>query len=158
MARCRSRINKDPVQGIRNRQHSLSKKAHFFHKDYNTEVLVIIRRPNGQYAGYQSKPGLLQRFQYVPDDQLSGPPQFIRAQELDSDATSQRSSIRSSSFISSTSSNSANTPSLSSENGSLSSHKAPSPVNIPPPAPTPPSAKAPITILPSIKAPSMLMP
>ncbi|UKZ79066.1 hypothetical protein TrVFT333_006817 [Trichoderma virens FT-333] len=150
MARCRSRINKDPVRGMRNRQYGLSSKAHFFHNEYNADVLVVIRRPDGQYAGYQSKPGLLRRFQSVPDDQLSGPPQFIRAQESDSDGASQRS-MRSSSFTSSTSADSANTPSLTSDTGSLSSHEAPSPVDIPPPAPTPPSMEVPMTILPSIE-------
>ncbi|KAL7783832.1 hypothetical protein V8C37DRAFT_414505 [Trichoderma ceciliae] len=151
MAHCRSCINKDPVQGMRNRQHGLSRKAYFFHNDYNADVLVIIRRPDGQYASYQSKPGLLRRFQSIPDDQLSGPPQFIQTQESDSDSASQQYSMRSSSFISSTSSNSANTPSLGSDNSLLAGHEAPSPIDIPPPAPTPPSTEIPITVLPSIE-------
>ncbi|PTB49513.1 hypothetical protein M431DRAFT_543197 [Trichoderma harzianum CBS 226.95] len=153
MARRRSRTNKDPTRGMRNRQRGLSRKAHFFYEEYNADVLVVIRRPDGQYTGYQSKPGLLRRFQSVPDGQLSGPSQFMQAQESDSDDTSQRYSRRSSSFVSATSSDSANTPSLSSSNSSLLSHEAPSPVDIPQPAPTPPPTEVPMSILPSIETP-----
>ncbi|KAL6789445.1 hypothetical protein GGI42DRAFT_337766 [Trichoderma sp. SZMC 28013] len=153
MARHRSRTNKDRTRGIRNRQRGLYKKAHFIYEEYDADILIVIRRPDGQYAGYQSTPGLLRRFQSVADDQLSGPQQFLQAQESDSDGASQRHSTRSSSFVSSTSSDSTNTPSLSSDNSSLSSYETPSPVNIPPPAPTPPSTEVPMSILPSIETP-----
>lgn len=149
MARCRSRINKDPVRGLRNRQYGLSRKAHLFHKDYNADILIVIQRPDGKYAGYQSKPGLLRQFRSISDDSLLGPSKFTQTHESDSDGVSRASSIRSSSIESPISRGSSKTPSLSSE---LSSIKTPSlsselsslpstpasPMNILPPAPTPP--------------------
>lgn len=170
MARCRSRINKDPVRGLRNRQYGLSRKAHFFHKDYNADVLIVIRRPDGKYAGYQSKPGLLRQFRYISDDNLLSPSRFTQTHESDSDGVSLASSIRPSSIKSPISSSSSKTPSLSSELSS-SSIKTPSlsselsslpstpasspPFNILPPAPTPPqveysSTEAPSNIMSSI--------
>ncbi|PTB43828.1 hypothetical protein M441DRAFT_132966 [Trichoderma asperellum CBS 433.97] len=151
MARCRSRVNKDPVRGIRNRQYGLSRKAHLFHKDYNADILIVIQRPDGKYAGYQSKPGLLRQFRYISDDSLLSPSKFTKTQESDSDGISRASSIRSSSIESPISSSSSKTPSLSSELSSIktpslsselsslpSTPASPTSMNILPPAPTPP--------------------
>ncbi|EHK48879.1 hypothetical protein TRIATDRAFT_270918 [Trichoderma atroviride IMI 206040] len=153
MARCRSRINKDPVRGLRNRQYGLSRKAHSFHKDYNADILIVIQRPDGKYAGYQSKPGLLRQFRSISDDSLLSPSKFTQTHGSDSDGISPASSIRSSSIESHISSSTSKTPSLSSElssssikTPSLSSElsslpstpASPASMNILPPAPTPP--------------------
>ncbi|KAJ4854612.1 SRF-type transcription factor (DNA-binding and dimerization domain) domain-containing protein [Trichoderma breve] len=75
--RRRSRLNKNPARGMKNRRIGLGKKAHEYSVAYGSDVIVVIRGPNGHYSGYQSQPGLLQRLQSVSDDQLLGPDDFV---------------------------------------------------------------------------------
>ncbi|PTB34939.1 hypothetical protein M441DRAFT_63110 [Trichoderma asperellum CBS 433.97] len=76
--RRRSRLNKNPARGMKNRQIGLGKKAHEYSVAYGSDVIIIIRGPDGHYNGYQSQPGLLRRLRSVsvPDDQLLGPDYF----------------------------------------------------------------------------------
>ncbi|KAL7917355.1 hypothetical protein ACQKWADRAFT_307015 [Trichoderma austrokoningii] len=167
MARCRSRINKDRGRGFRNQFRGLTKKANAFHQDYEVEILVVIKRPDGKCTGYQSKPGLLQQFRSISDDTLLSPSRFIQACKSDSDGNSRASSIRSSSIESPISASSIKTPSLSSELSSSSTIPPPpslsselsslpstptssaASMNILPPAPTPPQIEYSETWTPS---------
>jgi hypothetical protein len=76
--RRRSRLNKNPARGMKNRQIGLGKKAHEYSVAYGSDVVIIIRGPDGHYTGYQSQPGLLRRLRSVSvsDDQLLGPDYF----------------------------------------------------------------------------------
>ncbi|UKZ61671.1 uncharacterized protein TrAtP1_002929 [Trichoderma atroviride] len=78
--RRRSRLNRNPARGMKNRQIGLGKKAHEYSVAYGSDVVIIIQGQNGHYSGYQSQPGLLRRLRSasVSDDQLLGPDYFSK--------------------------------------------------------------------------------
>lgn len=71
--RRRSRVNRDLETGINNRQGGMCRKAHSLFTEYKADVVVIIRRPDGRYGGYQSKRGLLKELLQTPEDCLLTP-------------------------------------------------------------------------------------
>lgn len=78
--RHRSRLNRNPARGMKNRQIGLGKKAHEYSVAYGSDVVIVIQGQNGHYSGYQSQPGLLRKLRSVSvsDDQLLGPEYFSK--------------------------------------------------------------------------------
>lgn len=74
----RLRINKNPAAGMRNRQIGISKMAHTWFRFYGGEVLLLIRKHDGQWGGYQSRTHLVEELSQlnVPDNSLMGPRHF----------------------------------------------------------------------------------
>ncbi|EXU95393.1 hypothetical protein X797_011545 [Metarhizium robertsii] len=62
--------------GMKNRERGLRKKAHTYFRLFAGDVLVILRRPDGRYTGYQSRPGLIREFLPGPENELLGPDDF----------------------------------------------------------------------------------
>lgn len=58
MGRQRREKNKDVRAGLKNRSKGLSKKAHTYARLYGSDILLVIRRPDGRYCGYESRMGL----------------------------------------------------------------------------------------------------
>lgn len=52
--RPRSKVNRDRRAGLLNRQCEMCTKANSFAQLYNVDIVVAIRRPDGQLSGYQS--------------------------------------------------------------------------------------------------------
>ena len=59
MPKYRGQQNRNPEAGMRNRQMGLGKKANTYKQFYGGDVLLLMRRQNGQIFGYQSRDGLI---------------------------------------------------------------------------------------------------
>lgn len=81
--RPRLRMNRNPSIGMRNRQVGITKMAHTWSSLYGGDVLVVIRKDNGEWGGYQSDPSLIQNLSSFrfPESQILGPYDF--AEESD---------------------------------------------------------------------------
>lgn len=75
----RMKKNRNPEVGMKNRQLGMSKMANTWYQYYGGEALVLIRKQDGGWAGFQSYSGLtqnisLQGLRKVP---LLGPQNFV---------------------------------------------------------------------------------
>ena len=77
MPKYRGQQNRNPEAGMRNRQMGLGKKANTYKQFYGGDVLLLMRRRDGQIFGYQSRDGLIRDMPtwrvleselYTPDD------------------------------------------------------------------------------------------
>ncbi|KAK8924424.1 hypothetical protein VCV18_004846 [Metarhizium anisopliae] len=71
--RQRSKVNKRPEIGTLNCSWGMFSKANALFRQYDVDVVVIARRPDGGIGGYQSRPGLARDFLQINEQDLLGP-------------------------------------------------------------------------------------